>query len=332
MFRLAILLFILVVILYVAADKMLSMPGKSYQGALEPLTAQEEKTAFSTRADVEMLAKTIGQRNVLNPDSLSKAADYIQTQFENAGYKVDRIVYTVDDVNCSNLETQITGASKPDEIVVVGAHYDSIAHSPGANDNASGIAALLALARTFAEKKPERTLRLVAFANEEPPYFQTPLMGSLAYADYCRKRGDNIVAAIAFDCLGCYFDGTNTQNYPFPFSFFYPSTGNFIGFVGNYSSRDLVRQVIGSFRRGVRFPSEGAALPETIKPVGWSDQWSFWQYGYKAIMVTDTGPFRYPYYHTAEDTPGKIDYERLARVVTGIECVITDLTDTNYQP
>jgi hypothetical protein len=324
--RIGIFFGILAILLLVGHGCMLSMPGKSYTGELVPLTTPQQNATVSLQADVEMLAKTIGHRNVLSSANLARAADHIEKEFTKAGYTVNRIGYKIDDVQCDNLEVQIAGVTEPNEIVVIGAHYDSVLGSVGANDNASGVAALLQLARTFADKKPAKTLRFVAFVNEEPPYFWTEQMGSLVYARHCRQRGDNIMAMIAFDCLGCYFDEKDTQKYPFPFSLLYPSTGNFIGFVGNFSSRHLVRQVVGTFRATTQFPSEGVAMFEVIPGVGWSDQWSFWQCGYKGLMVTDTALFRYPYYHKAEDTPDKIDYQRLARVADGIEHIINELT------
>ena len=195
----------------------------------------------------------------------------------------------------------------------------------GANDNASGVAVLLALARALSPEKAARTLRFVAFANEEPPHFQNESMGSWAYALSCQQRGDDIVAMISLETMGYYSDEEDSQSYPFPMSAAYPSTGSFIGFVGNVASRHLVRRVVGSFREHAAFPSEGAALPSWIPGVGWSDHWSFWQAGYRAIMVTDTAPFRYPHYHTEQDTPDKLDYERLARVTLGLEKVIREL-------
>jgi hypothetical protein len=327
--RLAILFFVIAASLFVIWWTMLRMPGKSYKGQLPPLTASQKKTGASLLADVEMLSKTIGHRNVFNYGNLAKAADYIDQRFTKAGYKVNRIGYKIDGVQCDNLEVQITGTVKPDKIVIVGAHYDSVFGTPGANDNATGVAAMLELARIFAGKKPACTLRFVAFVNEEPPYFWTPRMGSLVYAKHCRQNGENIAAVIAFDCLGCYSDDNNSQKYPFPFSILYPSTGNFIGFVGNFSSRHLVREVLLTFREHAKFPSEGGAMFAAIPGVGWSDQWSFWQCGYKGIMVTDTAVFRYLYYHRAEDTFDKVDCDKLARVVEGLEYSIQELVGMN---
>ena len=198
---------------------------------------------------------------------------------------------------------------------------------PAANDNGTGVAALLVLARRLKGSSLKRTVRFVAFANEEPPHFQTDAMGSLVYARACKTAGDNVVAMLSLETMGYFSDDAGSQAYPFPLSVFYPDVGNFIGFVGDLSSRALVHEVIGLFRRGVDFPSEGAALPASIPGVGWSDHWSFWQVGFPAVMITDTAPFRYPHYHTPEDTPDKVDFARLAHVVVGLDGVIVKLAN-----
>jgi Zn-dependent M28 family amino/carboxypeptidase len=208
----------------------------------------------------------------------------------------------------------------------VGAHYDSVSGSPGANDNASGVAGLLALARRFAGKPCGQTLRFVAFVNEEPPYFQTEEMGSLVYAKRCKERGDKISAMISLETIGYFSDSPGSQKYPSAgLGFFYPSKGNFVGFVGNTSSRALLRAAVSAFKKEQKLPCQGAALPAAISGIGWSDHWSFWECGYPAIMVTDTAPFRYPYYHMSSDTPAKLDYDRFALVVSGMEKVIAEL-------
>jgi len=216
---------------------------------------------------------------------------------------------------------------RADEIVIIGGHYDTVSFSPGANDNGTGAAATLELARLFAGKKPTRTLRFVEFVNEEPPFFWTDNMGSLVYAKRCKQRSEKVVAMLSLETMGYYSDKIGSQQYPLPFlGSIYPLQGNFIGFIANAASGSLVKDVVASFRRHTQFPSEGAALPGDISGVGWSDQWSFWQQGYPALMVTDTAPFRYPYYHTSEGTPDKVDFDRLARVVAGLERVIADLS------
>jgi Zn-dependent M28 family amino/carboxypeptidase len=213
----------------------------------------------------------------------------------------------------------------PDQIIIVGAHYDSVLGSPGANDNGSGVASLLEISRLLAGKKPARTVRLVAFTNEEPPWLD---MGSRVYASRSRGRKENIVGMLSLETMGYYSEAPNSQEYPFPFSFFYPHTANFIGFVGNIRSRHLVRLSLATFRNTTQFPSEGTAAPGWITGIGWSDHWSFWREGFRAIMVTDTAFFRYDPYHTRKDTPEKIDYDRLARVTKGLAEVVVELANT----
>lgn len=306
-------------------DSMIRMPGKSYSGPLPPLTAYEKTLAEAIRRDVEKLAGEIGERNTFRPKRLEQAADYLEQSLTEAGFEVRRYSYQVDQATCHTLETELIGTQHPEDIYIIGAHYDSVIGSPGANDNATGVAAVLALARAFFTKPALRTLRFCLFPNEEPPHFMTSDMGSRVYARICRKRNDNILGAIIPETIGYYRDEPGSQQYPFPVSFFYPDTGNFIGFVGNVASRDLVSAAVESFRRQVKFPSEGIAAPGVITGIGWSDHWSFWQEGYQGIMLTDTAPFRYPYYHCPDDTPDKIDYERTARVVAGLEKVIEEL-------
>lgn len=306
---------------------MIKMPSKSYKGPLPALTEYQKTLQTELTLAVEHIAGTIGERNLWTYRKLQEAANFIESTLTQTGCEVRRQQFDVQAKTCCNIEVEIPGSEKKDEIVIVGAHYDSVFTSPGANDNGSGVAATLALARRFGHKSPQRTLRFVFFANEEPPFFQTPDMGSYVYAAACRAKDENIVAMLSLETIGCYCDEPNSQKYPFPFSIIYPDTGNFLGFVSDLSSRKLLRRVVASFRKNCKFPSEGGALPSFITGISWSDHWSFRQYDYPAIMVTDTAPFRYLYYHSAEDTPEKIDYERLARVVAGLEAVIADLTD-----
>jgi Zn-dependent M28 family amino/carboxypeptidase len=304
---------------------MISMPGSWHSGALPALTPEQSAISVGLRRDVVELAETIGVRNLSHYPALKKAADYIERELRVAG-TVSRQSYAVDGKPVDNLEVELRGASAPEEIVVVGAHYDSVFRCPGANDNGSGTAGLLALARSLAASKPARTLRLVAFVNEEPPQFRTADMGSRVYANRCRSRKENIVAMLSLETIGYYTDAPNTQNYPPPLSAVYPSQGDFIAFVGNVGSRSLVRRCVRVFREKAAFPSQGAALPSGLQGVGWSDHESFWEAGYDGVMVTDTAPFRYPHYHAGEDTPDKLDYDRCARAVAGVAEVVRDLT------
>ena len=307
------------------------MPGKNISNAAA-LSPDEIALREELHADVQKLAGEIGERNMWHYPQLNAAADFIENSFSRAGLRPRRDTYEIRGQACHNIETEIAGASP--EIILIGAHYDSVFGSPGANDNGSGVAAMLALARRFANRQPERrltqtpykTLRFVAFVNEEPPYFLSGEMGSLVYARRCKERGEKISAMISLETIGYFSDAPNSQVYPSrALGAFYPKVGNFIGFVSNVHSRTLLRRAIALFREQAKIPSEGAALPWFIPGVSWSDQWSFWKNGYPGIMVTDTAPFRYPYYHSADDTPDKLDYDRFALVVSGMEKVIENL-------
>jgi Zn-dependent M28 family amino/carboxypeptidase len=306
---------------------MVLMPDKSYKGALPPLTGEEATLRDRLRGHVTTLSGMIGERNTEKYQSLQAAAGYIAGHFRSLGLPVREDGYQLAGKQMVNLEAELKGTVNQEEIVLVGAHYDSVFGSPGANDNGSGAAALLELARAFAKKKPSRTVRFVAFTNEEPPYFQGEKMGSFIYAQRCNEKGEKIVAMLSLETIGYYSDQPGSQHYPAPLASFYPDTGNFIGFVSDLGSSSLLRRVISTFRKTTRFPSEGAAAPGWIEGMGWSDHWSFWQAGYHAIMVTDTALFRYPHYHASTDTPDKLDYGRMARVVMGIERVVEDLAN-----
>jgi Zn-dependent M28 family amino/carboxypeptidase len=275
-----------------------------------------------------MLAGTIGERNVWRYEALRRAASYIGDRFAAAGYEPSIQSYDVHKVPVENIEAVLTGTPDADDVVVVGAHYDSVSDCPGANDNATGIAATLELARRFAQSPRAKTIRFVAFVNEEPPFFQTPQMGSVVYARAAKARGEKIVAMLSLETMGYYSDERGSQQYPPPLNLVFPDTGNFIGFVSNLASARLLRSAVRAFKARTPFPIQSAPAPESLAGVGWSDQWAFWQAGYPAIMVTDTAPYRYPWYHTAEDTPDKIDFAKLAQVVDGLEHVVHVLAGT----
>jgi len=307
------------------------MPGKNVSKA-GPLSPDEVVLREELRSNVQKLAGEIGERNMSHYAQLNAAADFIEDSFSRVGLRTRRDSYEIRGQPCHNIEAEISGSEQgaavfsQRSIIVIGAHYDSVFGSPGANDNGTGVAATLALARRFASAKPKQTLRFVAFVNEEPPYFLSGEMGSQVYARRCKERGDKISAMISLETIGYFSDAPDSQTYPSPgLDLLYPRVGNFIGFVSNVKSRALLRRVMALFRRDAKIPSEGASLPAFIPGVSWSDQWSFWQQGYPAIMVTDTAPFRYPYYHSSNDTPDKLDYDRFALVVSGMEKVIQEL-------
>ncbi len=278
---------------------------------------------------VMVLADEIGERNLFLPKKLDAAAQVIRLFWEEMGHHPKVQEYKAQDVTCRNLTIEIKGNRKPGEILIIGAHYDSIQGSPGANDNGSGVAALLEISRMFGTKPRNRTLRFVAFANEEPPFFQEPDMGSLVYAKQCREDGDNIVGMVCLETIGYFNDKPGSQEYPPPLGFFYPDRGNFIAVVGNTASRKLVRTFTEHFMGSVDFPVECIATFESIPGIDWSDHGSFWRYGYPAIMLTDTAPFRYPHYHLAGDTPDQIHYPSLAKVVYGTYGALSKMVDSS---
>ncbi|MET0087088.1 MAG: M28 family peptidase [Sedimenticola sp.] len=302
-----------------------NMPGKSYQHALPPLSSSEVLLRDNLFAHVGKLAGEIGERNVWHPQQMEAAVQYIAAQFEGQGYKVHWQPFDSAGYRVNNLEVEIPGSGLSEEIILIGAHYDAVRGSPAANDNGSGVAAVLEIARLLAASQPQRTLRFVTFANEEPPFYFSEHMGSRFYAKQARQRKENIVAMFSLETIGCYLDEPGSQDYPFPLGYFYPSSGNFIGFVSDLSSRKLLRQSVESFRRHTKFPSEGLAAPRWVPWINLSDQWSFWQEDYPALMVTDTAMFRYAHYHAHTDTPDRIDYERMARVVAGLARVVVEL-------
>jgi Zn-dependent M28 family amino/carboxypeptidase len=311
------------------------VPGRSYKGPFEPLSDDERAIREELQKHVAALAGKIGERNLVRYTALNADADYVRDTLREMGYAVREQSFDAGGLSARNIEAELPGSAQAGEIVVIGAHYDSVIGSPGANDNASGVAAMLALARLARAQSPPRTIRFVAFVNEEPPFFQSWRMGSRVYARECRQsatadskqRGDNIVAMLSLETIGYYSDASGSQAYPFPFRWLYPDTGNFIAFVSNISSRGLLHKVVAAFRERTRFPSEGAAAPEMIPGISWSDHWSFWKEGYPAIMVTDTAFYRYGYYHTQRDLPEQLSYDQMARVVGGLAHVVNALAE-----
>ena len=300
------------------------MPGGNISIAA---TLNESELALRAElvTSVQKLAAEIGERNMSRYPQLMATADFIDSSLVKAALTPRHDIYELRGRALHNIEVEIRG-TRP-EILVIGAHYDSVSGCPGANDNASGVAALLALARRFAEKQTGQTLRFVAFVNEEPPYFQTEEMGSFVYAKRCKARGDRIEGMISLETIGYFSDAPGSQKYPSPgLGLFYPTKGNFIGFAADFHSRSLLRATVSAFRKTEKLPCEGASMPASLPGIGWSDHWSFWQCGYPAIMVTDTAPFRYPHYHQSTDTPDKLDYDRFALVVSGMEKTIAELT------
>jgi Zn-dependent M28 family amino/carboxypeptidase len=281
---------------------------------------------------VRALARTIGERNVWRPEALRAAETFIVEEWRAQGYRVTRHPYPVNGTSWSNLEVERPGRRRPGEILLLGAHYDSVIGSPGADDNASGVAALLDVSRRFTAIEPERTVRFVAFVNEEPPLFLTPAMGSRVYAAMARERGDRIALMICLESLGYYRDDPGSQHYPPLLGLCYPTRGSFVALVSNLRSRRALRALVARFRARCDVPVEYLSAPALVPGVGWSDHAAFWREGYRAVMVTDTAFYRYPWYHTSEDMPDRLDHAVLARVAEGLAGSVADLADRDGPP
>jgi Zn-dependent M28 family amino/carboxypeptidase len=292
---------------------MTAMPGSSHSGPLPELTDEERALAARLRGHVETLARS--ERNT----DLDTPARYIADALRAHGLDPKLQSYPSGGRTVSNVEVSAPGNS----LVIVGAHYDTVPGSPGADDNASAVAALIELAGLLG--KEGLPLRFIAFANEELPYSHGPEMGSWNSAQRSRERGETVRAMLSLEMLGYYRDEPRSQRYPPPLGLLYPDRGYFIAFVGDLGARQLVRRTISLFRKHARFPSEGVVAPSFIPGVTFSDHWSFRTHGYPAIMVTDTAFNRNPHYHLASDTPDKLDYERLARVTFGLAAVVREL-------
>jgi len=312
---------------YGALRYMTAVPGKPHHGELPPLTADETALAAALKRHIATIAAR--EHNIVRYDELEKVARYIEATLESFDYAVGRQEFTADGKRVRNIDVTIepaaAGTADP-EVVVVGAHYDSARGTPGANDNATGAAAVIELARLLRDLRGTggKRIRLVLFVNEEPPYFMTEAMGSLRYARALAARKERVVAMYSLETIGFYSSEPGSQRYPAPFGLLFPDRGDFVAFVGMLGSRPLLQETMRSFRSHTSFPTIGGVAPRAVPGIGWSDHWAFAEHGFQAVMITDTALFRYPHYHQPTDTPDKIDTEKLARVVKGIERVIRD--------
>jgi hypothetical protein len=302
---------------------MIAVPGESFRGELPLLSREEDSLRQRLATHVSAIGAT--EHNLRRPRALEAAAKYLEAELGGMGHSVHSQEFESGEGKVRNLEVVVPGRER--QSIVIGAHYDSVAGAPGANDNGSGVAALIELARAWKAWKPRYTHRLVFFVNEEPPYFATAAMGSRVYADALLERGERIAAMFSLETIGYYSDAAGSQRYPFPLGFFYPGQGNFLAFVSNLGSRALLHAAIGAWRNEAKFPSEGVAAPAIVPGVDWSDQWSFWRHGIPAVMLTDTALYRYPHYHLPSDTADKVDYARLARVTRGLERMVRALDE-----
>lgn len=288
---------------------------------------KNSQSAQRLKSHVYKLAHEIGDRSIFRHERLAKAAGYITQTFTSLGYTVEFQNYSVSERKVKNIIVTKLGVKTPEEIVIVGAHYDTC-FNPGADDNASGVAGLLELARFMSDKQTNRSIKFIAFVNEEPPFFKTENMGSRVYAKAAKAKGENIKGVIILESIGYYSDKPHSQRYPPFFGLFYPNKGNFIAVVGNLPSRWIVKKVVSNFKKETRFPIESITTFGFIPGVDFSDHWSFWKEGYPAVMITNTAFYRNPDYHNSSDTYEKLDYESMSEVTKGLGTVLIEFTNS----
>jgi Zn-dependent M28 family amino/carboxypeptidase len=282
------------------------------------------------RRTVNFLSKEVGSRGYLQVDSLNKTVDYIKSELSTYGYTVLEQPYEVEGHTYKNISVEIKGGKPPEKVLIIGAHYDTVMGTPGADDNASGIAGLIELARLLRNRSFDKTIQLVAFTLEEPPFFRSRFMGSRIYAQNLRQKGIDVEGMICLEMIGYFTDEPESQLFPLPFfRWVYPTKGNFIIIVGNMRSRSFLNRVKSGFKKGTDLPVESLSAIPLVIGIDFSDHRSFWKLNYDAVMVTDTAFYRNPQYHGMGDTPEILDYERMAKVVLGLKSSIEELAIHN---
>lgn len=284
------------------------------------------QTQQRLRDHLHALTVTIGERSVRLPQNLEKTAAYITAFLEDLDVAVDRQKYSYAEQSLDNIAAEISFRADPKHRFLIGAHYDSVSGTVGADDNASAVAVQLEVARHLAEQTGIHTLDLavkfVFFALEEPPAYGTPHMGSRVYAKMARRQKEKIDGMICLEMVGYACHEPGCQKYPFPLMFLdYPQKGDFIGIVNNFKSRGFARGLVEQFQKNRQLPVVKLTVPLNgwvMPAVRLSDHASFWDQGFKAVMVTDSAFFRNPYYHTAADTMDKLDFEFMAEVVESL--------------
>jgi Zn-dependent M28 family amino/carboxypeptidase len=285
-----------------------------------------QETSERLKEHLKALTVTIGERSVRFPKNINKTAEYIQSFYQGIGLQARSEAYDYQGFEVANVIAEISSGPNPAHRYLLGAHYDSVAGTVGADDNASAVAVQLETARylkeLFGREKLDLSVKLVSFALEEPPAYRTRFMGSRVYAKKANKEKEKIDGMICLEMVGyaCYEPGC--QHYPFPLGFFdYPKAGNFIGIVGNFKSGGFSKALITEFQKNIELPVVKLTVPFNgwiIPSVRLSDHASFWDQGYKAVMITDSAFFRNPHYHTPADTMEKLDYRFMAELVESL--------------
>jgi len=354
----AVLILVLIVVAaghYYVTKQVRWLPGESFSGVP---TKDLQQLEDALEAHVQMLAGEIGERSLYKPEGIRATERYITEQFASFGLDPQIQDYTVEaeliqqaterlrrhygtwlheqlpaypselgDAALRNIWVEITGTLKPERVLVVGAHFDTVGNSPGANDNGSGIAGLLELARALSSVRPQVTVILVALSAEELPFGGVEgETGSSVFLDDLLERNRNPFGMVSLETMGFYSDEEGSQKYPSPLDRYYPSQGNFVAFVSDSTSREFVRVFGGLFRQHAEIASQGATLPASLVPdVLRSDHETYILRGIPGMMVTDTADFRDSDYHKSTDTVDKVNIENLARVVQGLIGAVNDM-------
>ncbi|MEK6744761.1 MAG: M28 family peptidase [Nitrospirota bacterium] len=277
------------------------------------------------RLAVTKLSREIGIRTYQDHDRLEKTVKYISQEFASFGYQVSHQSFKFSGNTYQNVIAELKGRTSPEKVLVVGAHYDTVRTTPGADDNASGVAGLLRLAKLLAGRPQDKTVRFVAFALEEPPAYRTRNMGSYHYAASLKKDREQVEGMVCLEMIGYFSDRPGSQHYPIPFmKLRFPKIGNYIAMVGNRKSKKFTMQIAGGFRKATDLPLITLNAPAIVVGIDFSDHWSFGKFGYPAFMVTDTAFYRNPNYHSPSDLPDTLDYNRMAMVVEGLVAAVEE--------
>ncbi len=306
--------------LFTALALVVKQPVQPVRARPAPLAADPA----ALERHVRFLAIDCVPRDLRARENLEKAADYIAARFRGSGGRVREQVYPVGKTTARNLSVEFGPIDGPR--ILVGAHYDADGGMPGADDNASGSAVLMELARLFAANPPKRRTELVAWTLEEPPWFRSASMGSRVHAAALKKSGEPVRAVIGLEMLGFYSDAPRSQHYPLAIlGLLYPSRGNFLAVVGRLGDIPLTREVKRGLRATAGLPVRSLNGPTGPTNIDLSDHASYWAEGYSAVMVTDTAFFRNPRYHEPGDTPETLDYVRMARAAEMIHGAVAGM-------
>ncbi len=288
-------------------------------------SSQDPALRENLKRHVIALSDEIGERHFFRYEHLQKAARYVSGIFKEYGYNPEWQTYHWGNQEYSNIIATQEGSKDPGKIIIAGAHYDTVRGTPGADDNASGAAGILELSRMLSNEDIDKTIKFIAFVNEEPPFFRTRNMGSRIYSKQAKKNKEDIIAMFSFEMIGYFSEEEKSQHYPFGIRLWYPTNATFIALVGNIRFRKFVKRVAEIFRKHSDFDLQSIAMPSIIPGIDFSDHWSFWREGYNAAMITDTAFYRYHDYHGPRDTYEKLDYGKMAAVVDGFKYVLKEL-------